>query len=644
MSGGGWIVDLACATLDGALKTTVLVAASAAWLRFARPSDPGVRSRVWALTLLAAVSIPAVAAVVPARGPGWLPAPITADIRTHPVPAVPASPRSDVADRAATLGPGRATGTTSPISIEWPPVWVTLWSAVAIGLLARRAIGIVRLRRAARRPALDPGETARRVLQVAASRVGVERVPDLVVSDLVAGPATCGFLRPTILLPRVAVSWSAERLDLVLRHELVHVRRGDWLLRQVLHVACAVYWFQPLVWLVARRVAEEQEFACDREVVDSGARPRLYARHLIEVARAAVRPAATPVPALDMARRSRMEDRLMAVLEDRRTDRPARRVLPALLLTLVLVPALGAVRTWSGATDGVAPSVEVGESEVADGSNRARIAQLASEIDAATAEMEGAVQEIERFVAAEIEPVTAQIERHVEAELEPLQAEMDAIAERMEPIAREIAKIHEEERATALAVAEQRLAEAEASERADRLDEVGRARHEAAMREYERALRMRDDELRALEEALRSHQEELEVMHESVRPTERELAELAERLRPEEARLREIEESLRPHERRLRAIAEELQQRVSAEIRAIVEREALAEGVRSPAAIEAASVALARKADLDTDGGVVTLSISRARVRVVVADHFEGRLSEAAADRIAAALSDFRAP
>jgi beta-lactamase regulating signal transducer with metallopeptidase domain len=66
-------------------------------------------------------------------------------------------------------------------------------------------------------------------------------------------------LFPVLLIPVAADSWSSEQRRLVLFHELAHIRRWDWLTQMLAHVACALYWCNPLVWVAARQMRIERE-------------------------------------------------------------------------------------------------------------------------------------------------------------------------------------------------------------------------------------------------------------------------------------------------------------------------------------------------------------------------------------------------
>jgi TonB family protein len=104
-------------------------------------------------------------------------------------------------------------------------------------------------------------------------------------SPAIPVPLTWGVLRPAILLPDQARDWPLDRLTAVLRHELAHISRGDLATRYLAQACCCLYWFEPLVWLAARRQRRECELACDDAVLATGMAAHEYASHLVEVTR-----------------------------------------------------------------------------------------------------------------------------------------------------------------------------------------------------------------------------------------------------------------------------------------------------------------------------------------------------------------------
>jgi beta-lactamase regulating signal transducer with metallopeptidase domain len=207
-------------------------------------------------------------------------------------------------------------------------------------------------------------------LNVLRDRMRITRHVRLGIIDGPTSPLATGLWHAAILLPRLALSWSRERRQAVLLHELAHVRRRDCGVQLLAQAACALYWFNPLIWIAAANLRRERERACDDEVLRLGAQPSSYASHLLDIARH-LHPTIRPSAALAMARPSELEGRLLAVLATNRARVPSRasRWAIATLVTLTTVVALGATSaptssrarsagTTRGYIAGVDPMVE----------------------------------------------------------------------------------------------------------------------------------------------------------------------------------------------------------------------------------------------------------------------------------------------
>ncbi|MGQ0559170.1 MAG: M56 family metallopeptidase [Sphingosinicella sp.] len=91
--------------------------------------------------------------------------------------------------------------------------------------------------------------------------VDAERVR-LLVSDEVASPLSWGWSRPTILIDRETLR-HPEDADAILAHEMEHIARCDWPLLLLIRAAAALFWFNPLVWLLEREAVQQAEEAAD---------------------------------------------------------------------------------------------------------------------------------------------------------------------------------------------------------------------------------------------------------------------------------------------------------------------------------------------------------------------------------------------
>lgn len=167
-----------------------------------------------------------------------------------PLPTIP----------SAFLGLGTALQTAAE---PWLPSLVVIWS-LGVAFMAVRLIGscyaVGRLRR--RCLPIDSAWTSR--VRFIASQLGIARVIAVVRSSHVEVPTVIGWLRPTLLLPIAAVSGlTAEQVDAILAHELAHIRRHDYVINLVQHVAEALLFYHPAVWWLSNRIRMERELCCD---------------------------------------------------------------------------------------------------------------------------------------------------------------------------------------------------------------------------------------------------------------------------------------------------------------------------------------------------------------------------------------------
>ena len=99
-------------------------------------------------------------------------------------------------------------------------------------------------------------------------------------------PATFGWIWPTIVLPDVCLEQDRSELEAILRHELHHVRRLDFVWNGLAVVCRALLCFHPAAWYAVRRMEIERELACDLAVVSDSPKGRAkYAECLIHFAR-----------------------------------------------------------------------------------------------------------------------------------------------------------------------------------------------------------------------------------------------------------------------------------------------------------------------------------------------------------------------
>lgn len=389
--------------VDSAIKGGLLLAFAAVTAMMLRRDSAATRHLVWLVAIVAMLFVPALSALLPQWRvlPGW--AALSTDVKaidtvaangsdvidgkyeaheidmSHAANDVPATELPEPVLQPSQSMPGTppaaemqvSANTKRSVATRWttvlPFVWGIGFLILMFRLLAARFL-LWQVERTARiipngeRQGVSPPclpasainqSTALDVAIVAAfaaARLQLavhHRIKLLIHSDK-AIPVVWGIFRHRLLLPAMALQWSDEQLRSVLLHELAHVKRRDTLAQLLAQIACALHWFNPLVWFAAWRLHVERERACDDLVLASGVRASAYAEHLLNVATRLSTSPWTQACGLAMARSSSLHGRLDAVLSEKRNRRSVSTFAVAVCVLLgatILIPVamMGAV-------------------------------------------------------------------------------------------------------------------------------------------------------------------------------------------------------------------------------------------------------------------------------------------------------------
>jgi TonB family protein len=274
-----------------ATQITVIVAAAALLLRAFRIDAPGAVLAYWRTLLLVCLMLP----LLQPWTTSFLPATTAARATVSGVP-----PASD------------APGTAQSLTSAWQPgegLLLVLAAGVAARVfwLAIGAYGLWRLRRRAMPldPLTDTIAQAQRRLGVGAS---------FYVSDQISGPITFGVIRPVIVLPPGIYGMSERVQEAVACHELLHVRRRDWLSEILEEAVVTVLWFHPAIWILIGRIRLAREQVVDEATIRLTASREHYIESLLAVARARLCPSFSP--ASPFLRRHLLKKRVARILQE----------------------------------------------------------------------------------------------------------------------------------------------------------------------------------------------------------------------------------------------------------------------------------------------------------------------------------------
>lgn len=194
-------------------------------------------------------------------------------------------------------------------------ILITLWSVGLIFLLTRIFLGLYGAYRLTRQGEKISGSPWQQLLQRFLKTIPLKRKVSLFTHKQAMVPLTWGVIKPVIIIPDESRKWTKGQCSSALFHELSHIKRGDFLVKIIARISCALFWFNPLSWLTFKIMKKEQEKACDELVLKAGVRPSTYAANLLSIKRSGQAHWNLPTTVLGAVGKSQLNERLIAILK-----------------------------------------------------------------------------------------------------------------------------------------------------------------------------------------------------------------------------------------------------------------------------------------------------------------------------------------
>ncbi len=319
-----WFYDLAvyCAQL------AILITAGGLMMAITRLREPRVRLIYWQVLLALGLLLPAIEP--------W---------QTAPQVEQGMAQAGERMAHAGSIGIEAAAALPAHPASSFP-IYEVVAIVLVAGLLFRLlwlATGLMQLRQS-QRHACPLGSHA--AVEQFKAMLGVS--PAVLVSERISSPVTFGWRKPRVLLPRKFIQMDETRQRAIICHELLHVRRRDWLWHVLEEILRTFFWFHLAVeWLIAQiRLSREQ--VVDRTVVMLASSRRDYLDALFEIASASSTP--RHAPALLFLSERHLKRRVALILKEAPMSRKKLTValsasLAALLTTGALVVTLLPLKT-----------------------------------------------------------------------------------------------------------------------------------------------------------------------------------------------------------------------------------------------------------------------------------------------------------
>jgi beta-lactamase regulating signal transducer with metallopeptidase domain len=182
-------------------------------------------------------------------------------------------------------------------------------------------------------------------------RLGISGRVELVKSTIIGTPVAFGILKPIVLLPAsIFLQMSPREIELIVAHELTHIRRYDPLVNIFQSFAEVVLFYHPGIWWISCEIRREREFATDRLVTETEGVPHaVYAAALVNLEEIRVRANYDTPRLATAADGGKLMQRVKRILQKKTEMRETRSAWPA-GVALLLISAVVAMAFSTGST------------------------------------------------------------------------------------------------------------------------------------------------------------------------------------------------------------------------------------------------------------------------------------------------------
>jgi len=182
------------------------------------------------------------------------------------------------------------------------PYISVLWVFVVTLLASKLAIELYHVNQIPKLASVTPSEELNRRFHSLSSQVGLKKTPQLLISLKAEIPMAIGWIKPVILIPASMISGLAPaQLDMLILHELAHIRRHDYLVNFIQTLVETLLFFHPCVCWISKQMRNEREYCSDDIAVNISGNPIAYAHTLADTATICAKHRHHAIPTMAMA-------------------------------------------------------------------------------------------------------------------------------------------------------------------------------------------------------------------------------------------------------------------------------------------------------------------------------------------------------
>lgn len=161
------------------------------------------------------------------------------------------------------------------------PMVALAWIIGVLLLSIAMLLGFVQLHRLRTKNIVEIDEDWQYLFKQLKQQMGIFKTVQFAISEKILEPVTFHFFKPVVLVPIGFFNGlSPEQVEVVLLHELAHIRRQDYLVNTLQSIIEILFFYHPAIWWISGKIREEREHCCDDLVLKVRNNPMLYAEAL----------------------------------------------------------------------------------------------------------------------------------------------------------------------------------------------------------------------------------------------------------------------------------------------------------------------------------------------------------------------------
>lgn len=232
----------------------------------------------------------------------------------------------------------------SELHLDFATLIMAIYTIGAIAILFRLSMGWYFMRRIIRRSEIVEIKDVLASINIVPNSLMPVRKIAIAFSNEVSGPTVFGLINHTILFPEEAKKWDEDTLNMAFIHELAHIKRKDTLWYLISSITLALHWYNPFTWILRIKLMMKAEIVCDDFVLASGFDAHTYAEKILGLARQMNQKRFAIPSGVSMIKDSKLEDRLMSILCNRKRITSIKKlkvVLGVFMVALLVLPFSG---------------------------------------------------------------------------------------------------------------------------------------------------------------------------------------------------------------------------------------------------------------------------------------------------------------